>query len=129
MMDAYPTIVEAVGGELTRGRFAKSLLPVATGRAASVRDLAVSEIGTVAPLRMMARDARYKWWTEEDEEFLFDVVNDPLELRNLVGSAEHRAIQQQMRDKMLMHLRSTQRNLSEGYKPKVKRLREAEKAP
>ncbi len=29
MMDIYPTIVEAVGGELTPGRFAKSLLPIA----------------------------------------------------------------------------------------------------
>jgi arylsulfatase A-like enzyme len=32
LMDVYPTIVEAVSGELTPGRFAKSLLPIATGK-------------------------------------------------------------------------------------------------
>jgi hypothetical protein len=31
-----------------------------------------------------------------------------------------------MREKLLTHLRSTQTNLSAGYKPKVQRLREAE---
>jgi hypothetical protein len=36
----------------------KSLLPVATGKAAKVRDLAISEIGTRAPLDIMARDTR-----------------------------------------------------------------------
>jgi hypothetical protein len=61
MMDVYPTVVEATGGELSPGRFETSLLPVATGRAESVRSLAVSEIGTEAPLRLMARDDRHKW--------------------------------------------------------------------
>jgi hypothetical protein len=54
MMDVYPTIVEAVGGELTPGRFAKSLLPIATGQKERLRPIAVSEIGDKAPLRMMA---------------------------------------------------------------------------
>ena len=56
MMDIYPTIVEAIGGQVTPGRFAKSLLPVAEGKKASVRDLAISEIGKTAPLGIMARD-------------------------------------------------------------------------
>jgi arylsulfatase A-like enzyme len=131
MMDVYPTIVEAIGGELTPGRFAKSLLPVATGKTASVRDVAISEIGTVPPLRMMARDARFKWWAEEDREYLFDLQNDPLEQNNLAGNSEHRDTLSRMRDRMLTHLRSTQLNLSEGYVPKVQRLRdeEAKKKP
>jgi arylsulfatase A-like enzyme len=128
MMDVYPTIVEAIGGELSPGRFARSLLPVASGQAESVRDLAVSEIGTVAPLRMMARDVRYKWWAEEDREFLFDLAADPLETRNLAASTEHRETLQQMRERMLLHLRNTQINLAAGYKSKVQRLREAEDA-
>ena len=128
MMDVYPTIVEAIGGELSPGRFAKSLLPVATRRTETVRNLAVSEIGTVAPLRTMARDARYKWWAEEDREFLFDLENDPLEMTNLATSAAHREPLQRMRDQMLLHLRSTQLNLAEGYKSKVQRVREADAA-
>ncbi|MCW0220868.1 MAG: sulfatase-like hydrolase/transferase [Prosthecobacter sp.] len=126
MMDVYPTIVEAIGGELSPGRFAISQLPVAIGSVLNVRSLAVSEIGTVAPLRMMARDAHYKWWAEEDAEFLFDLQEDPLEMENLADKEEKREILQHMRDEMLLHLRSSQLNLSAGYKSKVKRLRAAE---
>jgi arylsulfatase A-like enzyme len=123
MMDVYPTIVDAIGGELSPGRFAKSLLPVATGKVASVRDVAISEIGTVPPLRMMARDARYKWWADEDREYLFDLEKDPLELHNLAGESEYRETLSHMRERMLTQLRSSQLNLSEGYVPKVQRLR------
>ena len=126
MMDVYPTIVEAIGGELSPSRFAKSLLPVASGHAGAVRSLAVSEIGTKAPLRMMARDARYKWWVEETREFLFDLKADPMEMHNLAKDAAHRETLEHMREQMLLHLRSTQLNLAEGYKPKVQRMREAE---
>jgi arylsulfatase A-like enzyme len=128
MCDVYPTIVEAIGGEVTPGRFARSLLPVATGKVESVRDLAISEIGTAPPLRMMAREARYKWWTEDEREFLFDLESDPLEQQNLADVPEHRETLNRLRERMLTYLRSTQVNLAEGYKPKVQRLREAEAA-
>lgn len=125
MFDVYPTIVEAVNGKVTPGRFAKSLLPAASGQADSVRDVVISEIGAAAPLRMMARDARYKWWVEERREFLFDLETDPLEMHNRAGDSEHAATLHRMRELMLAHLRSTQVNLAEGYKSKVQRLREA----
>jgi arylsulfatase A-like enzyme len=128
MADVYPTIVEAIGGELSPGRFAKSLLPVATGKAAAVRDVAISEIGAIAPLNMMARDARYKWWAEGEREFLFDLESDPLELRNLAGEPAQRDTLSRMRGLMLTELRTQQLNLSAGYVPKVERLRAEEKA-
>jgi len=126
MMDVYPTIVEAVGGELTPGRFAKSLLPIATGQSERIRPIAISEIGDKAPLRMMARDDRFKYWADEDREYLFDLENDPLEQHDLTSDPQHRETLNTMREKLLTHLRSTQTNLSAGYKSKVQRLREAE---
>ena len=128
MFDVYPTIVQAIGGAMSPGRFAKSLLPVATGRTAKVRELAISEIGKSPPLRMMARAERYKWWAEENAEYLFDMKEDPLEMHNLVNDPAHHETLQYMREQMLLNLRTTQLNLSEGYKPKVTRMREAEKA-
>lgn len=125
MMDVYPTMVEAVGGELSPGRFARSLLPVTTGQKARVRPIAVSEIGTTPPLRIMARDDRFKYWADEEREYLFDLENDPLEQHDLAASAEHHETLNRMREKLLTHLRSTQVNLSAGYKNKVQRLREA----
>jgi len=126
MFDVYPTIVEAGGGQLTPGRFARSLLPVAAGRAPSVRDLAISEIGTVPPLRMMARDASYKWWADERREYLFDLKEDPWELENLAEDPAHRDTLHRMRQHMLDQLRATQVNFSAGYTPKVKRVRQEE---
>lgn len=129
MMDVYPTIVEAVGGEVSPRRFAKSLLPIATGKQGHVRAIAVSEIGSKPPLRMMARDGRYKYWAEEEREFLFDLDTDPLEQHDLAQDSNHHETLNRMREKLLTHLRSTQVNLAEGYKPKVQRLREAEGLP
>lgn len=125
MMDVYPTLVEAIGGELTPGRFAKSLLPIAKGEKDRIRPIAISEIGDKAPLRMMARDERFKYWADEDREYLFDLENDPLEQTDLSAAPEHRETLNLMREKLLTHLRSSQTNLSAGYKPKVQRLREA----
>ena len=126
MMDIYPTIVEAVGGELSPGRFAKSLLPIARGERERIRPIAISEIGNTAPLRIMARDERFKYWADEETEFLFDLETDPLEQTNLAESSSHEATLNLMRQKLLTHLRSTQVNLAEGSKSKVQRLREAE---
>ncbi|MEP6670058.1 MAG: sulfatase-like hydrolase/transferase [Chthoniobacter sp.] len=125
LFDVYPTIVEAIGGTVSPGRFARSLLPVATGQATSVRDVAVSEIGLTSPLGIMLRDPRYKWWADHDKEYLFDLDADPLEQNNLAASADHRETLQQMRERALTWLRSTQVNLAAGSKSKVQRVREA----
>ena len=116
---------------MTEGRFAKSLMPLATGKKKSVREVVISEIGKAAPLDIMARNARYKWWAQGDDEYLFDLENDPLELLNLAHAESHRDAANTIRQQLLTHLRSTQVNLAEGYKSKVQRLREAsaEKSP
>jgi len=132
MMDVYPTIVEAVGGELTAGRFAKSLLPIAWGEADHVRAIVISEIGDKAPPRVMARDDRFKYWADEEREYLFDLEHDPLEVHELSADPKHHETLSRMREKLLTHLRSTQVNRAEGSKSNVQRLRAAEaekKAP
>jgi choline-sulfatase len=122
--DVYPTIVEAIGGELSPGRFAKSLLPVAEGKAKRVRNLAISEIGKGPPLDIMARGERYKYWMQDDDEYLFDMQTDPLEMTNLAKSEKHRETLHRMRKELLVFWRSTQVNYAEGYVPKVQRLRQ-----
>lgn len=127
MMDLYPTAVEAVGGTVPAGRHAKSLLPLAKGEVTSIRPAAISEIGNSKGLNVMVTDGRYKWWLDEKEEFLFDLTEDPFEMKNL--AEENGAIEVRLRMQRLLidHLRESQTNLSEGYRSKVQRLREAEK--
>lgn len=125
MMDVYPTAVEAVGGTISSGRHARSLLPLARGEKKRVRPSAVSEIGHRGQLNLMVTDGRYKWWVDEDEEFLFDLERDPFEMKNLAGDAAFTDQRLRMQRLMIDHLRQSQTNLSEGYKSKVQRLREA----
>jgi arylsulfatase A-like enzyme len=127
MMDLYPTAVEAVGGTVPEGRHAKSLLPLAKGEVTTIRPAAISEIGNSKGLNVMVTDGRYKWWLDEKEEFLFDLTEDPFEMKNL--AAEGGAIEVRLRMQRLLidHLRGSQTNLSEGYRSKVQRLRDAEK--
>jgi len=126
MFDVYPTIVEAIGGKLSPGRMAKSQLPVAEGKKAAVREVAISEIGKTPPLGMMARDVRYKWFTTERGEHLYDLENDPYEMHDLVNDPAQKELLAKMRERMLTELRTSQVNLAEGYESKVKRLRDAE---
>ncbi|MEN3943690.1 sulfatase-like hydrolase/transferase [Prosthecobacter sp. SYSU 5D2] len=128
MFDVYPTIVDAIGGKLSPYRQAVSLMPVASGEKKTVRHVAISEIGTKSPLNIMASDERYKWWMEKDQEFLFDLKEDPYEMKNLAADPEHFKALSQMRARMLTHLRNTQTNHAEGYVPMVDRLRDKDAA-
>lgn len=128
MMDVYPTIVEAVDGDYSPGRFAVSQWPVATAHSKQVRSAVLSEISKGPHQQLMARDARYKWWIQDEEEYLFDLETDPLERDNLAGRSEHAETQNRLRNVALTQLRTAQTNLAAGSKSKVQRLREAEAA-
>jgi arylsulfatase A-like enzyme len=128
MMDAYPTMVAAAGGQVSPRRYAKSLLPLAKGEVKQVRETALSEIAgaRAGESRMMVRDWRFKYWVDEKKEYLFDLESDPLEKNDLADEAAHTATLNEMRQKLLTHLRTTQVNYGEGYVPKVQRVRAEE---
>ena len=124
LFDVYPTIVEAVGGELSPGHFAKSMLPVATGAAGSVRDAVFSEIGRQPPLNYMVRMSRYVWWVYRGKEALYDLEADPYQLRNLIRSNQHREVLDEIRGRHLRYFMETQTNLSANYIPRLTRMKQ-----
>ena len=57
--------------------------------------------GTQWPLLMVRRDGFKYIYGEEDPPQLYDLANDPHELRNLAGTAEHRGTQEALHREML----------------------------
>jgi arylsulfatase A-like enzyme len=121
VFDVYPTIVEAVGGKLSTGHSAVSLLPVAEGEKRSVRNAVYSEIRRKGHLNYMVRDERYKWYAMAGQEYLFDLENDPYEMNNLIASTAHQPIIQRLKETHYGYLMSEQYDYSANYVPLVQR--------
>jgi len=109
--DIYPTILELLG-EKTPDRVAgRSLWPVLRDPAHVMREAASSEVLWRKEMRtLMVRTDRYKYVMDSTGEgtHLFDEAEDPEERRNLVGHADYRAVEADMRDRALRFLMAEQ---------------------
>ncbi|MBU1361008.1 MAG: sulfatase-like hydrolase/transferase [Gammaproteobacteria bacterium] len=97
LFDFGPTLLEWAGASLPAACEAQSLMPALRGEAWSGREMVFAEqagdvVLTGASLLTMARDARYKavHILGSDEGQLFDLQQDPGELRNLWDAPDHR---------------------------------------
>lgn len=97
LMDIAPTVLEAAGVPIPSNWEAKSLLPgllrqEQVGRDVVYAELARDHIQTGAEMIVMRRDRDWKlvYYLNEPDGELFDLRNDPGEVRNLWGESEHR---------------------------------------
>ncbi|WP_275546490.1 MULTISPECIES: choline-sulfatase [unclassified Pseudomonas] len=92
-LDLLPTLVELAGGQVEQGLEldGHSLLPhlKSEGGHDEVLGEYMAE-GTLSPLMMIRRGPWKFVYSEQDPLLLFNLHDDPLEQRNLAGSAEHR---------------------------------------
>ena len=129
LFDIYPTVVEAAGGVVTPGHFAKSLTPLLRG-AKETRPAVFSEISDIGgndAFCYLIRTQRYKWFKEYDaknREHLYDIQVDPLEMKNLAAVPAYKDETQAMHARLLDFLATTDVNYSAGYKPQPQRMRE-----
>ena len=97
LVDCYPTIVEALGLQLTQEEAdlpGRSLWPIAQGH--SYQRIAFSEYHAVGSTSAsyMLREGRYKYIHYVDHRpQLFDLQADAQEINDLVDSAEHKSVQ------------------------------------
>ncbi len=87
-LDLIPTLCDCAGSDVPIGLVGRSLLPLALGKSPSWRTHVVSE----AVCGRMVRTARYKYclyvFQDRADEYLFDLIEDPLEQVNLAKRSD-----------------------------------------
>jgi arylsulfatase len=93
LRDVMPTLLDAAGLPVPEGLDGKSLLPVARGEQAQVREFLHGEHLCFGQSVHYLTDGRekYIWWSGTGREQRFDLVNDPQELHDLGSDLTWRA--------------------------------------
>lgn len=90
LLDLFPTFAQFAGAKIPEGVEGKSLVPILSGKATTVRDVLYT--GYRDCMRSI-RDDRWKLirYPLVDRTQLFDLSKDPLEINNLADKTEHSA--------------------------------------
>jgi choline-sulfatase len=110
-IDLVPTIMDIAGIDPDPSLPGRSLLPAVRGDASEIHDCIFSEWHgggrMVTPIRMV-RTLKWKYncYLTHGEE-LYDLQNDPDELTNLAGHADHAAIQEELHQRLVDHCQQT----------------------
>jgi len=90
LFDLYPTLCELVGVEVPSTAEGRSLVPILRGEQEGVRDAIFT---AYLDVQRAVRDERWKLirYPLSNVNQLFDLDEDPSELRDLSGAAEHAA--------------------------------------
>ncbi|MEW6303131.1 MAG: sulfatase-like hydrolase/transferase [Verrucomicrobiota bacterium] len=109
LMDIYPTVCDLVGARIPPTLDGKSFAGVLQGRQAKVRDTLFLAYRDV---QRAIRDDRWKLirFPQINKSLLFDLQNDPQELKNLADDPAH----SQRIDRMLGWMRDWQKQLGDG---------------
>ena len=104
-LDVMPTVLDLAGVATPDHLAGTSLLPVLEDPDGTIRDYVASECvgvgGTLGTGHRMVRDTRWKYvLTGANEEYLFDTVADPYELKNLANEPNRGEDLRALRSKM-----------------------------
>ena len=105
-IDILPTLLETIGVPQPPMSLGRSLLPVVANPQAQHRSDLLSEIYYGGSRNVMLKTARHKYVIDQEGRgyMLYDLDRDPDEQYNLVGAPEARALEQAMRDALLVRL-------------------------
>ena len=105
-IDVMPTVLEAIGVPQPAMSLGRSLLPVISDPQAQHCGDLLSEIYYGGSRNVMLKTARHKYVIDQQGRgyMLYDLGQDPDEQHNLIGAPEARALEQAMRDALLVRL-------------------------
>lgn len=120
LTDMMPTAMEWTGTPIPAGVQGRSLADVYAGEATAVRDCVFGRYDErgVQMFRSI-RTERYKLlqYIQQDREQLFDLVNDPFEMKDLSTDASLQSVRQQLRERLMEWRREQDRIESTYSKP------------
>ncbi len=124
-IDIAPTLLDLAGVAVPEGLDGRSLVPLLSDPAGDVREqMALMNVWGKAPmscLTAVTKRWKYTWWGYAEgmapAEELFDLENDPLEMRNLAGETEYAKALEEMRARYNRELEAWKAKAREHYKP------------
>ncbi|MCL7748472.1 sulfatase-like hydrolase/transferase [Halalkalibacter alkaliphilus] len=120
LQDILPTLVDIGGGVIPEGIDGRSLLPLVKDTSQSVREFLLGEFGRDRHRTLMVtdRDWKYIWYETDGYELLFNIKEDPNELKNLVKKEPEK--REEYRQKLISILTSREQDPAvEGEELKV----------
>ena len=114
-IDLLPTLCDLTGLDFPESVQGKSLVPLMQGKETKWRDVIFSEIGYPHPFPtgvcIMARDKKFKYiyhdYIGKNFEELFDLKNDPGELKNLAENPNHKTTLDRLRNEVKLWNKNT----------------------
>lgn len=112
-LDLLPTLCSLAGIDIPEGMSGKDLTPILQDTGDVTRDYVVAEWHTeggdsVSPGRMI-RNNQYKYirYIENNDTEMYDLINDPYEMKNLTPFAEYKEVAAQMEALLQAHMKAT----------------------
>lgn len=104
-IDLLPTLLDLAGVTIPSNIQGKSLVPLMENEAGEWRDCIYSEIYTVSTSSVCVRTANSKYvrfmrGNNIVHEQLFDMVNDPWEIKNLINDAGYSAVRNDLKSRL-----------------------------
>jgi arylsulfatase A-like enzyme len=121
LQDVMPTLLDVAGVQVPDTCTGKSLLPVMRGEAAGVRDVLHGEHSGCYEYNdgnhyLTDGHSKYIWYTQTGREHLFDLDNDPDELRDQALQAGAEQKLQPWRDRLIEVLKGRPEGFTDGNK-------------
>ena len=104
--DAGPTLAEAAGAKLNYTQFARSVIPTIQNSQTEHRNFALSEL--LEEMMYLDRDWKLMLNRKREPYRLFDVKNDPKELNDLIGAADHDRLIKELKGEITERLKQTE---------------------